>query len=191
MLLLLHICCAPCFTYVGKKLKSDGVGFVGYFYNPNIHPLKEFLTRLDTLKTFTGQTGYRVIYNTAYPYREFIANAMKAEENGILRCRVCYENRLRVVARFARENGYTAFSTTLLLSPYQHHEVLRETAESVADDEGIEFYYADFREGFKESIELSRQYNLYRQNYCGCIFSEFERHEKKLRRLNDEHGGTP
>ncbi|MEM4292991.1 MAG: epoxyqueuosine reductase QueH [Thermoplasmata archaeon] len=184
-MLLLHICCAPCFTYVRKVLKEKGIEFTGYFYNPNIHPLKEFLLRAETLKNFVFQTGDKVIFSSAYPYRDYIASFLALEKEGKVRCSACYEKRLREVARFARMHGYSAFSTTLLLSPYQNHELLVDVGNRIADELGVEFYYQDFRDGFKGSVELAKQYNLYRQNYCGCIFSEYERNEKKLKGLED------
>lgn len=184
-MLLLHICCAPCFTYVRKALKEKGVEFTGYFYNPNIHPLKEFLLRAETLKNFALQTGEKIIFNSSYPYRDYIARFLTSESNGELRCSACYEERLREVARFARVHQYKAFTTTLLLSPYQKHELLVEIGNRVADEQGVDFYYEDFRPGFKESIELAKKFNLYLQNYCGCIFSEYERYEKKLKGLEN------
>ncbi|MEM3396095.1 MAG: epoxyqueuosine reductase QueH [Thermoplasmata archaeon] len=184
-MLLLHICCAPCFTYVRKVLREKNIEFTGYFYNPNINPLEEFLLRAETLKKFASQMGDKVIFNFSYPYRDYIARFLALENEGKIRCSACYEGRLRTAAKFAKKHDYRAFSTTLLLSPYQKHELLVETGKRIADEEGLDFYYEDFRPGFKESIELAKNYNLYRQNYCGCIFSEYERHEKKLKRLEN------
>lgn len=184
-MLLLHICCAPCFTYVRKALKIKGLEFTGYFYNPNIHPLREFLLRVETLKNFASITGDRVIFNFSYPYKEYINRLLAFEAEGKVRCIACYEERLSEVAKFAKMHGYRAFSTTLLLSPYQKHEFLVKIGNRIADENSLDFYYEDFRPGFKESIEIAKEHKLYLQNYCGCIFSEYERNERKLKGLKD------
>ncbi|MGB9636615.1 MAG: epoxyqueuosine reductase QueH [Thermoplasmata archaeon] len=184
-MLLLHICCAPCFTYVRKALRAQSIEFTGYFYNPNIHPLKEYLLRAETLKNFVSATGEKVIFNTDYPAREFIISSITLEQEGKIRCSACYEKRLRATAIAARERGCRTYSTTLLLSPYQKHELLVEIGNRIADEESVDFYYEDFRHGFRESIEIARAKNLYLQNYCGCIFSEFEKNQKKLKRFEN------
>lgn len=181
MKILLHICCGPCSIYPIKFLREldekittvDDV--VGYFYNPNIHPYKEFKHRLDTAKAYTKQIGLEFIVNDDYALREFLQGALVAVDS---RCHFCYEMRLRHVAKQAKALGFAAFTTSLLVSPYQKHELIHEIGEKIASEEGIPFYYIDFRPGWNEGVAVSKELELYRQPYCGCIFSEQERYQK-------------
>ncbi len=172
MRILVHVCCAPCFTYPHKKLVEEGHDVTGFFYNPNIHPYLEYKNRMESLKRYGELKGARVIYRDDYDLEGYLRGALGAED----RCRFCYTNRLTEAARTASELGFKAFTTTLLISPYQKHEALIETGEKAADEYSIEFYYKDFREGYRESRGLARELGLYMQKYCGCIFSERERY---------------
>ncbi len=172
--ILLHICCGPCSIYPLKVLREEAV-VTGYFYNPNIHPYTEWKARLETLEKYAGDIGLNMIYDRRYLLEDFIKGVLKQEGT---RCSFCYETRLRSTAKTAKENGFQAFSTTLLVSPYQKHDLIRQIGESVAKDEGIEFVYKDFRPGYQEASRLSRELGMYRQKYCGCIFSEKERYYK-------------
>ncbi|MCE5284905.1 MAG: epoxyqueuosine reductase QueH [Pelosinus sp.] len=176
MRILLHICCGPCATFPVKALREEGHELAGFFYNPNIHPYKEFSHRLETLKEYAVKVNLSVHIDDRYSLEDFLQAALK---NLGERCSMCYEVRLREAARFAKENGFDAFSTTLLVSPYQKHEVICQVAEQIAKEEGISFYYSDFRPGFREGVEISKAMELYRQPYCGCIFSEKERYCKE------------
>ncbi len=181
MKILLHICCGPCSIYPIKFLreldehiaKPDDV--VGYFYNPNIHPYKEFKHRLDTAKEYASKIGLEFIVNDDYALRKFLLGALTDEKS---RCHFCYEMRLRNVAKQAKELGFAAFTTSLLVSPYQKHELIHEIGERIACEEAIPFYYIDFRPGWNEGVAVSKELELYRQPYCGCIFSEQERYQK-------------
>lgn len=176
MKILLHICCGPCATYPVKALREAGHEIEGFFYNPNIHPYKEFSHRLETLKEYAGKVNLTVHIDDRYSLEEFL---QKALVNLSERCGMCYETRLREAARYAKQHGFDAFSATLLVSPYQKHELIRQVAEKIAKEEGISFYYSDFRPGFREGVEISKELELYRQPYCGCIFSEKDRYCKQ------------
>ncbi len=172
MKLLLHACCGPCACYPTEKLISDGIDFTLLYFNPNIHPYKEFKRRLAALRELAEKKEYKLIIDKSYPLEECL-RGMLAEE---MRCAYCYKVRMLYVAKYAKENGYDAFTTTLLVSPYQKHELLMVMAEEAAREVGIEFYYQDFREGYQIGVDLSLELELYRQSYCGCIFSERDRY---------------
>lgn len=172
MKVLLHICCAPCTIYPLKVLREEGHDVRGYFYNPNIHPYTEFCRRRDTVVTFSGIAGFDVIVDERYALREFLTAALERGED---RCSACYEMRLERAFIRAEEEKAEAVTTTLLYSKYQRHEAIAAAAEKLSARFGIRFLYKDFREGWKEGQDESRRLGLYRQNYCGCIFSEYER----------------
>lgn len=178
--MLLHICCGPCAAYPVKYLRKQGHELVAYFYNPNIHPYKEFSRRLETGREFAAKVGLELVVDDAYTLEDFLARALAA---GGGRCRACYELRLRQAARYAKANGFDCFSTTLLVSPYQQHETIKSVAEEIAAAEGVPFCYVDFRPGWHEGVAISRELELYRQPYCGCVFSERDRY-KKVRKEN-------
>ena len=182
MNLLLHMCCGPCSCYPVKKLRADGIEPTGYFFNPNIHPYKEWDMRLKTAGEFAQKVDMRIITDENYMLRDFLKKALPAEETENGRCRMCYTWRLEQTARFAAENGFDAFSSTLFYSIYQQHELMKETARHFSELYGIRFYYEDFRPGWQEGIDISLELGLYRQPYCGCIFSEEERYSKAIRK---------
>ncbi len=174
MRLLLHICCAPCALYPIKKLIGSRFKEVtGFYYNPNIHPPSEYKRRRDALKDSEKKLGFKVVYP---PYRmEEYFSKVASKENSPDRCRLCWELRLLETANFAKANGFNTFTTTLLISPHQNHELLRKIGEDIACEKNIDFYYEDFRKGFRESQEDAKSSDVYRQKYCGCLFSELER----------------
>ena len=182
MNLLLHMCCGPCSCYPVKKLREDGIEPTGYFFNPNIHPYKEWDMRLKTAKEFAEKVDMKIITDENYMLRDFLKKALMAEsvENG--RCRMCYTWRLEQAAKFAAENGFDSFTSTLFYSIYQQHDLMKETAEFSAEKYGVSFYYEDFRTGWQEGTDISIDLGLYRQPYCGCIFSEEERYSKAIRK---------
>lgn len=145
----------------------------GYFYNPNIHPYKEFEKRRDTMRDYADRTGFKVVYNDSYDLEDFIRNVVFRESQ---RCRFCYYMRLARAAAAAKDQGFDAFSTTLLISPYQKHDLIREVAGFISQEVGVPFLYRDFRTGYRDSVKMSREMGLYRQPYCGCIYSEKERY---------------
>lgn len=175
MKVLLHVCCGPCAVYPLQRLCEDGHEVVGFFYNPNIHPYKEFSRRLETAREFAGKRQLNLLVDDRYQLEAFLRSALNAE-NG--RCSMCYEIRLREAARMAKRQQCDCFSTSLLVSPFQKHEMIRTIGEQIALTEQIPFLYIDFRLGWNEGVRISKELELYRQPYCGCIFSEQERYYK-------------
>lgn len=183
MKLLLHICCACCSIFPVEKLKERGVEVTGFFFNPNIHPYLEYKKRLETLKQYSEKTGLNVIYRDDYLLEDFLRNVSHRVNE---RCQYCYSLRLETVAREAKARNFDQFSTTLLQSPHQDHSLILETGERVGKEVGIPFYYEDFRQGWKRGLEVSKALGLYRQQYCGCIYSEKERFSGKSKISNDK-----
>ncbi|OQB10848.1 MAG: hypothetical protein BWY16_00772 [Candidatus Omnitrophica bacterium ADurb.Bin205] len=175
MKLLIHICCAPCLIHPLEVLKLKGIEVSGIFYNPNIHSLLEYNARKKALTALNP--GIELICPDYLPQEFF--RAINLKEDSPARCAICWKLRLRKTAAIARERGFGHFTTTLLVSPYQDHESLKRIGIEAAKEAGIEFYYADFRQGFKKAHEEAREKGLYMQNYCGCIYSEIERNKKK------------
>jgi len=172
MKILLHICCAPCTIYPLGILRKEAGQVQGVFFNPNIHPFLEHKKRLDTLREFSEREGLAVDVAEGYPIEDFL---QKTSFMGKDRCSWCYEVRLRHTAEQARKGLFDAFTTTLLYSRYQKHDLIRATAEDIARENNIPFFYKDFRDGWEEGIRQSKEMGLYRQKYCGCIFSEKDR----------------
>lgn len=173
MKILLHICCAPCAIFPVKSLDAEGFQVMGYFYRHNIHPYTECLRRQETLREYADSIGLKIIYQDGYDMQNFIRNVVFREED---RCRYCYYDRLKSTALIAKRGKFDYFSSTLLYSKYQNHKLVASIAESVAKSTGVKFYYRDYRTGWKEGLETSRQLKMYRQPYCGCIYSEKERY---------------
>jgi hypothetical protein len=175
------------YPYIVANKKFETV--VGYFYNPNIHPYSEYLKREESLRKFTakvfseskGAAELKVIYEKKYEMEEFIRNVAFREEN---RCYYCLSKRLEKTASLAKSSKFTHFSTTLLYSKHQKHDYIKEVGGSLEKKYGVNFYYEDFREGYKYGVKLSYEYGLYRQNYCGCIYSEKERFYKQNKQSN-------
>ena len=179
MNIFLHVCCGPCSTYPLESLRNDGHTVSGFFYNPNIHPFKEFKRRLNALEQLSKETTFPVEYDRHYGLKEYLRKVVFHEAE---RCQICYSMRLEVTAQKAREAGADAFSTTLLYSRYQKHELITKICQTVSEKYGIGFYYEDFRDGWQKGIDTSIEMELYRQPYCGCIYSEQERYDKSLRK---------
>ena len=164
MKLLMHTCCAPCSVYCIDSLRAEGIEPDLYWFNPNIHPYTEYKMRRDTLIEYSKMINIKLIINEDYGVVEFCKNTIDNLEN---RCKeYCYRIRLEQTAKVAKENGYDAFTTTLLVSPYQNHEALIEVAKEMANKYGIEFIYRDFRVGFREGQNKARELGLYMQKYC-------------------------
>ena len=173
MKLLLHACCGPCACYPTKTLTEQGTDFTLLYYNPNIHPYKEFKRRLSALRELAEKQEYRLIIDKTYPLEECVKGML---EEPVVRCAFCYRMRLRYTAKYAADHGFTAFSTTLLYSPYQKHELIVQAAKAAAEEFGVEFYYQDWRPHYQEGVDISLALGLYRQPYCGCVFSERDRY---------------
>jgi len=177
MKILLHQCCGPCSVYPVKVLKQQGHSIMGYWYNPNIHPVTEFYKRLETLRDFNEAEDIKTITDETYGLTDFIRNASYREED---RCRLCYQMRLEKAAQIAVKGNFDAFTSTLLYSKWQDHDLMIEFAEAASRKYKIAFHYEDYREGWKEGIAVSKERNMYRQQYCGCIYSEEERYKDQL-----------
>jgi len=177
MNILLHICCAPCAIFPIEAMVKEKHRMAGFFYNPNIHPYSEYLKRKDALEKYSKEAGINVIY-PEYDVERYFQHIVYNEDIRN-RCPVCWWLRLLSTAKFAKENGFDAFTTTLLGSPYQDHEMLKIIGEDVAKKTEVGFFYMDFRTGFKDGQERAKEKGIYRQNYCGCIFSEKEKLESK------------
>ncbi len=176
----MHTCCAPCSVYCVDSLRAEGIEPTLFWYNPNIHPYIEYKTRRDCLKNYAKLIDAELIINEEYGLDEFCRNVSNDIKN---RCvNYCYPKRLGTTVRYAVEHGYDAFTTTLLVSPYQKHEELIKVCKRLAKESGIEFVYRDFRVGFREGQTKARELGLYMQKYCGCIFSEEERYLKQIER---------
>lgn len=172
MKLLLHICCAPCTIYPLGVLKDGGHEVCGFFYNPNIHPYLEYKKRLDTIKSYAAQEQLPFLFSEEYPMELFLRNVAFRE---MKRCWYCCHDRLANAARMAIAKGFDGFTTTLLYSKFQNHEMIKSIGESLANEYRIMFYYHDFRDGWTEGVRISKEMGMYRQRYCGCLYSEKER----------------
>ncbi len=178
--LLLHACCAPCSSYVLEYL-SQIFKITLYFYNPNISPEKEYIFRLDELKRLTGEmlpeSDIEVV-NAEYEPELFyeMAKGMEEMKEGGERCFKCYEMRLKKAASAAKDGGYDYFTTTLSISPHKNAQKLNEIGKMLSDEYGVSYLFSDFKKkgGYKRSCELSQQFGLYRQDYCGCVYSKAE-----------------
>lgn len=173
---LLHTCCAPCSIACVADLRGSGVEPTAFWYNPNIHPFTEYRQRLNTLREYAASISMALVERNEYGLRTFLTEVDGAFD---ARCPVCYRLRLDAAASYAAENGFLAFSTTLLISPYQNHALLMEAGERAAAQYGVSFLYRDFRPLFRDGQNRARELNLYMQKYCGCIFSEEDRYKKR------------
>lgn len=179
--LLLHSCCAPCSSYVLEYL-SKYFKITIFFYNPNIYPLEEYSRRVVEQKRFISELKVEHEidfiegkYDTENFYE--ISKGLENEREGGIRCFKCYELRLEEAAAIAKDKGYDYFTTTLSISPHKNAQKLNEIGQKLGTEYNVNYLYSDFKkkEGYKRSIELSNEYNLYRQDYCGCVFSKNER----------------
>jgi Uncharacterized protein conserved in bacteria len=175
MNLLLHACCGPCALKCAESLKSERISPTLFYFNPNIHPFTEYQSRRDSLLQLANRTNTPAIIHGEYGLRDFLSSIPDFDN----RCDTCYQIRLDETAKYAKENGFEAFTTTLLISPYQNHEKLKKSGETAALKVGIPFLYRDFRPLFRQGQQAAREMGLYMQKYCGCVFSEEERYRKQ------------
>lgn len=179
MKVLLHVCCGPCTIYPLSVLREKGMNVTGHFFNPNIHPFKEFKQRLSTLKDYADNTKLPLVLDPHYGLTEFVRKVAFHEAE---RCDICYHMRLEKTAMVAKEMAFGAFSTTLLYSRYQRHADLISLCKGLSTIYDIAFYYEDFRTGWQQGIDVSKELGMYRQPYCGCVYSEQERYDKSFRK---------
>ncbi len=190
--LLLHVCCAPCSSYVLEYIGSL-YDITAFYYNPNIYPEEEYHRRVEELIRFTGEAPFAsgvAVAEGRYDRNEFLQaiDGLTDLYEGSERCYRCYELRLLESALYAAENGFDLFTTTLSISPMKKAAWLNEIGERIGKEYGVEYLVSDFKkkDGYKRSIELSKEYSLYRQDYCGC---EFSLREAELRRKKKERNG--
>jgi predicted adenine nucleotide alpha hydrolase (AANH) superfamily ATPase len=173
--ILLHTCCSNCAIYPVKKFRKEGHVITGFWFNPNIHPYQEYKSRLESVRTLSALWNIDVIYMDDYGLVDFLRTVVGKEKE---RCPFCYSMRLEKTASEAAKRGFDAFTTSLLISPYQDISALSAIGERLSDTYDVQFYFEDLRPGFEEAMKLSKELSLYRQKYCGCIYSEMERFQK-------------
>lgn len=179
MTVLIHVCCAPCLMYPASIFEGEGTDFSCYFYNPNIHPYREFRKRLNAFTDLADSRKYPYIVDRDYGLKQFLRRVVFKED---ARCGLCYRMRLGQTARIAAKNNHSGFTSTLLYSKYQNHALICNQAEQAAEKEAVPFIYHDFRDGWQLGIDESIACDLYRQSYCGCIYSEQERYDNRLKK---------
>ena len=176
MNILLHTCCGPCALYPLRTLRNAGHTVTGFFYNHNIHPYREYCRRRDAVVQMAELEGMPLIMRDEYDLEVFLASVADDPDS---RCSYCYASRLRATAQAAAAGGFDAFTASLLYSRYQKHDEIKALGEQIGQEFGVAFHYQDFRPGWQEGIRLSKELGLYRQQYCGCIYSEKERYLPK------------
>lgn len=179
MALLIHACCGPCLVYPASELLRQQEDFSVYFFNPNIHPYVEFRNRLNSLIDLCSSQSINLIHEPDYGLNDFLRTIIFREKS---RCRQCYYMRLKRTAQYASEQKFDSFTTTLLYSKYQNHNLIKSLSEELSDYFSIPFLYFDFRDGWEDGIEKSIKMGLYRQKYCGCLYSEQERFDNRLKK---------
>jgi len=172
--ILLHSCCGPCSSACIERLKEH-FDITIIYYNPNIEPYEEYLHRKNEQIRLLNELNIKYIdddYNNDYYHK--LTEPLKNEKEGGKRCAVCFGIRLKYTAKKALDLGYDYFATTLTVSPHKNSDIINNIGYRIGKEYGIKFLYSDFkkREGYKRSIELSKKYDLYRQNYCGCLYSK-------------------
>ena len=172
MKVLLHICCGPCAIDPVNELRNEGFQVEGFFYNPNIHPYSEYQRRMTAVLSVGNQLELNIIHHR-YDFEDFLKN-LSSLNNRDAQHIFCWKRRLEETARIALREGILNFTTTLLSSPYQDIEVIKRLGDEVASAFGLTFLTRNFRKGFQKSHQLSKEWGLYHQNYCGCLYSEKE-----------------
>lgn len=172
--MLLHTCCAPCAIYVVQQLAKQ-YDLALYYYNPNIHPADEYQKRLNEIIKWAGKNNIKLVeakYNVEDWFKAI--KGLEQEPEGGQRCFVCYEMRLKETAAYAKNNNYDLFGTTMSISPHKKADKLNEIGNKLKEEMGINYLEADWKknDGFKIACRLSKEENFYRQDYCGCTFSQ-------------------
>ena len=184
----MHICCANCALFPVKSLEEGGHEITGLWFNPNIHPEDEYLRRRDAVGGLGSYWGINIIYKDGYGLEDF---ELELDRSGAgrerpARCGVCYRMRMTETARECADGGYDAFTTSLLVSPYQAHDLLVNEARAAAREFDVRFLYEDFRPGWRQGQAKSREMGFYRQYYCGCHYSKAERDIEKAERSREK-----
>ncbi|HEY77772.1 MAG TPA: epoxyqueuosine reductase QueH [Dehalococcoidia bacterium] len=170
---LVHCCCAHCAAYTVGHWREQGYEVSALWYNPNIHPYLEHQSRLEAMQSFAREADLPLQVAVGYDMIEYFRRVVGHEDE---RCRHCFRLRLEKTAEAAYAGGVSAFTTTLLISPHQKHELIGEIGAELAREKGVEFLYADLRKRYSDSRHQTKPMNLYRQQYCGCVYSEWERY---------------
>jgi len=170
---LVHSCCAHCAAYTVNYWRQQGYEVSSLWYNPNIHPYTEHQHRLLAMQSLAQEIKLPLVAVGGYDMIDYFRQVVGHETE---RCQYCFRLRLSKTAEIARQRGFDAFTTTLLISPHQKHELIREIGDDVARERGVDFLYADLRKRYSESRHMTKPLDLYRQQYCGCVYSEWERH---------------
>jgi hypothetical protein len=183
MNVLVHACCAHCTAYTVEHWRKEGFSVTALWYNPNIHPFTEHNLRLEAMKSLSQSMNFPLVVTPGYDFKEYFRRVVSHEDN---RCGYCFELRLTQAAQKAKELGLEAFTSSLLISPHQKHDLAREIGERVESETGVKFLYADLRKRYSDSRHITRPMELYRQQYCGCIYSEYERYSEETRSTKSE-----
>ena len=170
---LVHCCCAHCAAYTIAHWRQQGYDVSAYWYNPNIHPYLEHQNRLEAMQSLAKELDVPLFIEEGYDVVDYFRQVSGNEAD---RCRYCFRMRLGKTADKAAELGIDAFTSTLLISPHQKHELLLEIGSEKAQETGVQFLYADLRKRYSDSRHITKPMELYRQQYCGCLYSEYERY---------------
>jgi len=170
---LVHGCCAHCIAYTVEHWRQQKYELSVLWYNPNIHPYMEHQARLEAMQSLAKKLDFPLIINEGYEIIEYFRRVTGHEAQ---RCRYCFHLRLQKTAETAVKLGFSAFTSSLLISPHQKHELLLEIGNNLAEEMGIPFLYTDLRKRYSDSRHITKPMDLYRQQYCGCIYSEWERY---------------
>ena len=182
--ILLHVCCGPCAIMPVRGLQEAGFAVTGLFANPNIHPLSEYLRRREAMQHCAEKLALPMLWrDDVWNVTAWLRAVAGTRDAGAERCAYCYDSRLEITARMAAQGGYASFSSSLLYSRHQNHENIVALAKARATEYGVAFHYQDFRPDWQQGIDISKELELYRQPYCGCVYSEAERYAKKLKKL--------
>jgi len=174
--LLLHTCCAHCTAYTVEYWRALGYEVVGLWFNPNIHPFAEHNLRLEAAQKLAGRLDFQLVVLEGYDFKEYFRCVIGHET---ARCSICFNLRFGRVAYQAAEMGIGIFSSSLLISPHQQHATAKKAGEQAAVKNGVQFLYADLRKHYSDSRRITKPIELYRQQYCGCVYSEYERYQSQ------------
>jgi predicted adenine nucleotide alpha hydrolase (AANH) superfamily ATPase len=172
--LLIHSCCAHCAAYTVNYWRGEGYEVSSFWYNPNIHPYTEHQHRLEAMQSLAQEVKLPLLVSEGYDMPEYFRQVVGHEAE---RCQYCFRLRLSKSAEIALQNGFDGFTTTLLISPHQKHDLIREIGTEVAKEQGVDFLYADLRKRYSDSRHITKPLALYCQQYCGCIYSEWDSHQ--------------
>ena len=170
---LVHSCCAHCAAYTAQYWREQGYETTALWYNPNIHPYMEHQRRLEAMQSLAKEKKLPLIVTEDYGIIDYFRQVVGHEAQ---RCQHCFRLRLSNTLETANQMGFDAFTTTLLISPHQKHDLIREIGNQLAEEEGVTFLYTDLRKRYSESRRMTKPLNFYRQQYCGCVYSEWERY---------------